>query len=378
MKWENKVFKNIIELQRGFDLPKSKFIKGLYNVYGSTSILGTHNECKVKGPGVIMGRSGTLGNLQYSIDDFWPHNTSLWVKDFKGNNPKFIFYLLKTIDYTKFNSGGAVPTLNRNTLSELELKIPTLEIQTKIANILSKYDDLIENNLKRIELLEEAAQRLYKEWFIDLRFPGYEKVKIVDGIPEGWEKKSIMDFNSFEFIKENVKKFDGEKIYYATADIDGYKIISCGEKINWENKPSRAQKKAQKNSVWFARMKEANKVIYFSEKFENTDDIILSSGFAGFKSISNLALPYLFVLINSKTFKGLRDSHATGATQVSLNNDGLAKIEFIEPPLYLIESYGEIAFNLLNKITILDRQNQKLTEARDRLLPKLMKGEIEI
>ena len=117
-----------VAFQRGFDLPKTQFSEGKYPVYGSTSIIGYHNEFKVKAPGVITGRSGTLGNFQYAKSDFWPHNTSLWVKDFKGNHPKFAYYLMRCLSFEDLNSGGAVPTLNRNVLKSFKVDVKDIEL----------------------------------------------------------------------------------------------------------------------------------------------------------------------------------------------------------------------------------------------------------
>ena len=191
--WKKVKFLDFIVLQRGFDLTKDSIKDGPYPVVCSTSIMGYHNNYKVEGPGVVTGRSGTLGETQYVKCNFWPHNTTLFVKDFKGNNRQFVYYFLKNFDIASMGGGAAIPSLNRNVLSNLSVTIPDLSIQNNIANILSRYDSLIENYQKQIKLLKEAAQRLYKEWFVDLHFPGHENTKIVDGVPEGWEKKRVGD-----------------------------------------------------------------------------------------------------------------------------------------------------------------------------------------
>jgi type I restriction enzyme S subunit len=124
MKWERKPLTDFAWFQRGFDLPKDKFVNGEFPVVGSTSILGYHTEAKVKAPGIVTGRSGTIGQFQYLKNDFWPHNTSLWVKDFFGNDERFAFYLLHTLDFISLNGGGAVPSLNRNFLSSININVP--------------------------------------------------------------------------------------------------------------------------------------------------------------------------------------------------------------------------------------------------------------
>ena len=197
--WKKVKFSDFITLQRGYDLPRNKFIDGPYPVVSSTSIMGYHKHFKVKAPGVVTGRSGTIGQVQFVTEDYWPHNTSLFVKDFKGNDPRFVYYFLKFFDPSRAQTGSAVPTLNRNNLGILCVYVPNFPTQHRIATILSRYDSLIENYQKQIKLLEEAAQRLYKEWFVDLHFPGHENTKIVDGVPEGWEKKKVVDLVDVQY-----------------------------------------------------------------------------------------------------------------------------------------------------------------------------------
>ena len=159
-------FRDFIILQRGFDLPKHSRDEGEYPVIAAAGIHGCHSEFKVNPPGVVTGRSGSLGEVVFVKCPYWPLNTTLWVKDFKENQPRYVYYFLKTLDLKRFNSGAGVPTLNRNHLDTLIVKIHDKQIQQKIAAILSAYDDLIENNLRRIKILGEMAQSFYREWFV--------------------------------------------------------------------------------------------------------------------------------------------------------------------------------------------------------------------
>lgn len=154
-----------ITLQRGFDLPTTQRKYGPYPVVASTGTSTFHNEYKVKGPGVVIGRSGSIGGGQYITDNFWPLNTTLWVKDFKGNNEKFIYYLLKAQDFSSFNAGAAVPTLNRNHLSALKVRIPNRKNQDEIASILGVIDEKIELNRRMNETLEQMGQALFRHYF---------------------------------------------------------------------------------------------------------------------------------------------------------------------------------------------------------------------
>lgn len=156
-----------ITLQRGFDLPSNKRISGSVPVVASTGIAGYHNEIKVKAPGVVIGRSGSIGGGQYIEKDFFPLNTTLYVKDFKGHYPRFIYYLLKSIDFTSFNVGTGVPTLNRNHLSSILISDLGIDKEKEIANILGSLDQKIQLNIQINQTLEQIAQALFKSWFVD-------------------------------------------------------------------------------------------------------------------------------------------------------------------------------------------------------------------
>ena len=191
--WKHCNLGDVVTLQRGFDLPQRERRNGDVPIVTSSGVTGYHDTAKVKGPGVVTGRYGTLGEVFYIKEDFWPHNTALYVRDFQGNVPLFISYFLRTLKFAAQNAAGAVPGVNRNALHLMPVRIPSPVIQRRIAAILSAYDDLIENNTRRIRILEEMAQLLYGEWFVHLRFPGHEGVKMVKGVPEGWEVKKLSE-----------------------------------------------------------------------------------------------------------------------------------------------------------------------------------------
>lgn len=302
--------------------------------------------------------------------------------DFSKANPKFVFYQLQkpeTVGWVEKHAVGATMlNLNTGILESIPIELPKLNEQNKIVDILSAYDNLIENNHKQIKLLEEAAQRLYKQWFIDLRYPGHETTKIIDGIPEGWSWKSILKNDIFKFVSSHVLPFKGEKTYYATADVNGTNIVSSGEKITFDNKPSRAAIQPVLFSVWFARMSNSYKILNcFGENSWMEKSAILSSGFAGFSSKVEF---YGFVCqtIASKYFNEEKDRYATGATQVSLTNEGLAKINVLIPSEHVIIQYSKFVEPLMYKAELLKNENFKLKESRDRLLPKLMNEELEM
>jgi len=299
----------------------------------------------------------------------------------KSSNARFIYYYLNAItpSIVAVAGGAATPIVNKSSFESIKINVPPLPTQQKIAKTLSNYDDLIENNLKRIKLLEESARLTYEEWFLRFRVDGKRlEINPESGLPFGWENKSVTECDTFKQDKRKVKEFEGEKKYYATANISETEIIADGEIISWDSKPSRAQIKPNNNTVWFARMSNTYKVLCFNKKNINLqDNSVLSSGFAGFKAKNDLCLPFLYFTINSTFFHELKDLYATGATQVSLNNDSMSFIKIIEPSANLAEEFGSRTLPLIEEISILRSKNQLLKEARNILLPRLMTNVID-
>ena len=158
--WEVKPLVDIATLQRGKDLPKQNQIPGPYPIVGSSGVIGYHTEYVCVGPGVVTGRSGSIGKLTYVEREYWPHNTALYVKNFYANNPKFIYYLLHSLNFKKYATGVSVPTLNRNFIHSALLPLPPLPLQQKIANILSTVDKKIESEENKKSALDELFKSL--------------------------------------------------------------------------------------------------------------------------------------------------------------------------------------------------------------------------
>ena len=365
--WKRVRLNEFVWFQRGYDLPKTKFKKGNVPVYGSTSILGYHNIAKVKAPGIITGRSGTLGVMQYAQEDFWPHNTSLWVKDFKGNYERFAYYLLQCLDFGLFNSGGAVPTLNRNTLNAFIIDLPPLPTQRKIASILSAYDDLIENNLKRIQLLEEQAQLTYEEWFVRLKFPGHESTAInkETGLPDGWEKvklNSISDFQMGYSFRSKVFNEDG----------NGRKIIRIRNIPSSSSNDFTTQVVDEKYIV-----KKGDLLVGMDGEFYINnwydEEAYLVQRTCNVRSHNRSLLGFLTEAIKTPIY--IFQHTIDGATVAHLGKKHLDTIEVILPDK--IEYFEYFNRRLKQKI-YLNKQNQLLKEARNILLPRLMMGLIDV
>ena len=193
--WREALLGDVIELKRGYDLPKSARGAGPFPIVSSSGISGSHSEAKVRGPGVVTGRYGTLGQVFYVTEDFWPLNTSLYVRDFKGNNARFVALLLESMELAQHDGAAAVPGLNRNQLHTVPVRVPDRPTQDRIASIVQALDDLVENNRGRVELLEEMVRAIYQEWFVRFLYPGHEDVPLVDSslgpIPVGWRVGTV-------------------------------------------------------------------------------------------------------------------------------------------------------------------------------------------
>lgn len=191
-------------------------------------------------------------------------------------------------------------------------------------------------------------------------------------------EEKVTESKHFHFAKCRITPFDGTKTYYATADVDNTYFCSAGEPIDYDNKPSRAQIQPSHNSVWFARMSNSYKIIGFNRTNDTRRrDSILSSGFAGFESpFYNFG--FLYCLVSSKWFDEQKNRFATGATQVSLTNEGLSRIKYLSPDPKLVKEFSLKTNRVIEEIFLLRESCFKLAEARDRLLPRLMGGEMEV
>ena len=164
--WKECKLGDVLVFQRGHDLPKQKWLKEL-SCSRFNGIIGFHSKYTTKGPGITIGRSGNIGTPHFYRTDFWAHNTVLYVKDFKGNSELFLFYFLKTIDFKQFNTGSAVPSLNRNHIHELSVYLPPLSEQKSIASVLSNLDDKIDLLHRQNTTLEKMAETLFRQWFVE-------------------------------------------------------------------------------------------------------------------------------------------------------------------------------------------------------------------
>ena len=282
---------------------------------------------------------------------------------------EYVYYALSTL-YDKLVSlknGGAQPNLNAGIIKAVEIPFPELVTQKKIASILSNYDYLIGNNHKQIKLLEEAAQRLYKEWFVDLRFPGYENCKIVDGVPEEWGKKKLDEIADV-IMGQSPKSEFYNKEHKGLPFHQG--VGSYGARFVQDDTYSTSfTKVAEANSILFSVRAPVGRLNITKNK------IVIGRGIAAINSKSGFQ-SYLFYALKERFFKD--DILGNGAIFASISKNELLNQVFVIPDEKIMSAYEKIAAALDKKIEVVDMQLQQLVEARDRLLPKLMNGEIEV
>ncbi|ELA9308882.1 restriction endonuclease subunit S [Vibrio parahaemolyticus] len=183
--WPLVTLKDIATLKRGYDLPTKNRVEGDVPIYAANGINGSHNEVKIKGPGVITGRSGTIGKVHFTEQDYWPLNTSLYVTDFHGNDPKWVFYMLRAFQLERYVEGAGVPTLNRNLVHDELVPLPPLAEQKRIAAILDKADAIRQKRKQAIDLADEFLRSVFLDMFGD---------PVTN--PKGWEVGTIRDLVS--------------------------------------------------------------------------------------------------------------------------------------------------------------------------------------
>ncbi len=282
---------------------------------------------------------------------------------------EYVYYALSNM-YDKFVSlknGGAQPNLNVGIVKNVEISIPELSIQRKIANILSAYDELIDNNKKQIILLEEAAQRLYKEWFVDLRFPGYENCELIDGIPIGWKTQELSDLADV-IMGQSPKSDFYNKEHKGLPFHQG--VGTYGTRyVHDETYTTSYTKIAEANSILFSVRAPVGRLNITKNK------IVIGRGIAAINSKDGFQ-SFLFYMLKERFFKD--DILGNGAIFASITKNELLEQSFILPDEELISAFESIVTVIDRKLDALDAQLQLLIEARDRLLPKIMNGEVEI
>lgn len=414
---------DILELQRGYDLPHSEMEEGNVPVAGSSGIIGYHSISKIDPPCITIGRSGSVGKLFFYNEAIWPHNTSLYIKSFKNNNEKYIFYLLKTVDFERLCDSSVVPSLNRNFV--YPIKVPfydNIADQQKIAAVLSSLDDKIALNNRINAKLEQMAKRLYDYWFVQFDFPVSCHSELVSEshseemlnqvqhdecikpykasggkmvwneelkreIPAGWEVKKLGElFTTNRGVSYSTKTITGDigipMINLASFSPDGsYKIdgikIYTGEYTEEKVlKPfDLVMCNTQQTAIDFSK-DIIGKALLVPDIFEGD---ITSSHHVNTLKVHNEKLKfYLYRLFNTDYFHAYISHFASGTNIMGLDFAGVENYTAVIPGDEILSKFADFTLNIEKKKSEIVRENKKLISLRDRLLPLLMNGQVEV
>mgnify|MGYP000747531747 CR=1 FL=1 len=327
----------------------------------------------------VVGSFGVPVLIKENLKFAFQRHIAILRPDTEKIFPAFMYYCILARDfYLQADSvaiGSAQRTITLGALNNMQLSLPPLPVQQRIASILSAYDDLIENNQKQINLLEEAAQRLYKEWFVDLRFPGHENVKIVDGVPEGWKIKKIEELADTMSGGTPTRSHEeyyssGEILWLKTKELNDGFIFDTEEKITEAGLKNSSAKLFEKGCIILAMYGATIGRLGISSV-----TMCCNQACCVLKIKEKILFEYVYLwLVNNRE---MLISRGRGSAQSNLSQELIKQIEVRIPSDGVLIKFSNVVDKLLKNKEILEKQISFLREARDRLLPKLMSGEIE-
>lgn len=379
----------LIGLQRGYDLTETQRRSGTVPIVGSAGVHGYHDTARARGPGVTLGRSGaSFGKVTFIREDFWPHNTTIFVTDFKGNDPLFIRYLLESLDFSSLNSGSAQQSLNRNFVYPVRVPKFALSEQRRIAGILSAYDELIENSQRRIRLLEDMARALYREWFVHFRFPGHDSVprhpSALGDIPQGWEVTTLDKVTTKigsgatprggkgAYKSEGISLIRSMNIYDYEFELADLAFIDDEQAAQLDNVTVQARD-VLLNITGASVCRCAMVPSHLLPARVNQHVAIIRA------DTRRMAPFYLLDTINNDHNKQkLLNLAQGGATREALTKETICNFPILLPPHELLIRYAQVAGAMHAQRETLALRIQNLRSTRDLLLPRLLSGQVEL
>lgn len=376
MEWKEVRLGDILNFRRGHDLPHSAMKPGNIPVAGSNGVIGYHNTATPIKPILTIGRSGNVGK-PYFYEEAWAHNTTLYVDDFKGNDPKFLYYLCQTMPFANFGGGSAVPTLNRNHIHPLETKIPVkVEDQRRIASILSSLDRKIELNNKINADLEEMAQAIFKNWFVD--FEPFKDGKFVDSelgmIPEGWKVGRLTDViklmpGGTPKTSEPLYWDNGTIPFFSPKDVNGVYCFATEKHITEAGLNKCSSNLYPKDTIFITCRGTVGKVCLVA------CDMAMNQSNYAIKAIDGYSQYYVFFLVKSVVERLIKKSN--GAVFSAITSKDFDE-EILIPSQKAVEDFTNVIDGFFRRIFAIGTENSRLSLLRDTLLPRLMSGEIEV
>ena len=372
--WREVTLGEVIELKRGYDLPSRDRRVGPFPIVSSSGISGHHAEAKAKAPGVVIGRYGTLGEVHYITADYWPLNTSLYIRDFKGNDPRFISYFLRSLDFSAYSDKAAVPGLNRNDLHTAEVRLPPVAEQRAIAHILGALDDKIELNRRMNETLEAIARAIFKSWFVDFdpvraksegRDPGLPP-HLADLFPDSFEDSELGEIpKGWE-----VGSLDSVLVLQRGFDLPAPQRTSGAYPVLAASGPSGSHNEfmVRGPGVTTGRSGALGKVFFVHDDFWPLNTSLWV------KEFRHSGPAYAFQLLRGLDLALFN----AGSAVPTLNRNHVHGLPTLLPPMVLIDAFERAATISLQRQRHNDRQSSTLAAVRELLLPKLISGQLRV
>ena len=401
--WPTMPLGDVITLQRGFDLPSQNRKPGKVPIVSSSGISDYHSEVGAKGPGVVTGRYGTIGQVFLIKEDYWPLNTTLWVKDFHGNDPHFASYLLRTVNFQSCSDKSSVPGVNRNDLHRIPVLLPPLAEQKAIAAVLGALDDKIELNRRMNATLEAMARALFQSWFVDF---DPVRAKLDGRPPAALDPATAALFpNSFEDSELGPIPFGWtvSKLEDLTSKIGSGATPRGGSEVYVDEGPAliRSQNVYDHAFHWagLARLtdKSANElknveVMRDDVLLNITGDSILrtcvvdpavlparvNQHVAIIRAIKGIPPRYLHLYLVQDSMKTFLIGMSAGATRHAITKGHLECTDVLNPSALVLAAFEKLTTPWFEQIDANRTQSRTLATLRDTLLPKLLSGELSV
>ncbi len=380
---------DLLNLKRGYDLPESQRRPGPYPVISSAGITGYHDEYMVEGQGVVTGRYGTLGEMYYVDGKYWPHNTALYVTTFKGNDPKYIYYLLTCLGRIRTSDKSAVPGVNRNELHEMEIPaISDTKQQKKVAAILAALDAKIDCNNRINAELEAMAKTLYDYWFVQFDFPDASgtpykssggkmayNATLKREIPSEWHDSNVLAVADLLGGGTPTKKkpdyWGGDIPFFTPTDADGSIFkFSTADYITSKGLKGSSTKLFSKHTVFITARGSVGRLVLAGV------DMAMNQSCYALRAKAGISHVFLFFL--AKELIHHLHVKSSGSVFDSIVSNDIELTKLAIPKGEVIEKFAAVVEPVFEKIANNTKENQQLAQLRDWLLPLLMNGQVTV
>lgn len=380
---------DLLNLKRGYDLPESQRRPGPYPVISSAGITGYHDEYMVEGQGVVTGRYGTLGEMYYVDGKYWPHNTALYVTTFKGNDPKYIYYLLTCLGRIRTSDKSAVPGVNRNELHEMEIPaISDTKQQKKVAAVLSALDAKIDCNNRINAELEAMAKTLYDYWFVQFDFPDASgkpykssggkmvyNATLKREIPLGWHDSNVLAVADLRGggtpTKKKPEYWSGNIPFFTPTDADGSIFkFSTADYITNEGLKGSSTKLFSKHTVFITARGSVGRLVLAGV------DMAMNQSCYALRAKAGVSHVFLFFL--AKELIHHLHVKSSGSVFDSIVSNDIELTKLAIPKSEVIGKFAAVVESAFEKIANNTKENQQLAQLRDWLLPLLMNGQVTV